>query len=84
MSSQLAGEGDMDITRAQNRNYCLAEGFLRQIRQSNGWSLFLRYRAQSQRLYRRALEEFERLSALRPPVPLGIASVSEPGTVSVR
>jgi uncharacterized protein (TIGR03435 family) len=83
MSSQLAGEGDMDITRAQNRNYCLAEGFLRQIRQSNGWTLFLRYQAQSERLYRRALDEFERLKALRPPAPLGTASVSEPGTVSV-
>jgi len=83
MSSQLAGEGDMDITRAQNRNYCLAEGFLRQIRQSNGWSLFLRYQAQSERLYRRAVEEFERLKALRP-VACGSASVSErPGTVSV-
>jgi hypothetical protein len=69
MSSQLAGEGDMDITRAQNRNYCLAEGFLRQIRQSNGWSLFLRYQAQSERLYRRALEEFLRLQALRPATP---------------
>jgi hypothetical protein len=83
MSSQLAGEGDMDITRAQNRNYCLAEGFLRQIRQSNGWTLFLRYQAQSERLYRRALEEFERLKALRPPLPDGTASVSEPGTASV-
>jgi hypothetical protein len=84
MSSQLAGEGDMDITRAQNRNYCLAEGFLRQIRQSNGWSLFLRYQAQSERLYRRALEEFERLQSLRPLLPSGTVSVSErPGTVSV-
>ncbi len=27
MSQELAGDGDIEITRAQNRNYCLAEGF---------------------------------------------------------
>jgi hypothetical protein len=69
MSKELAGAGDLEITRAQNRNYCLADGFLRLARQSNGWSLFLRYQAQSERLYRRALEEFTRLKALRPELP---------------
>ena len=69
MSKELAGQGDLDITRAQNRNYCLADGFLRLVRQSNGWSLFLRYQAQAERLYRRSLEEFTRLKALRPELP---------------
>ena len=69
MSKELAGEGDLAVTRAQNRNYCLADGFLRLVRQSNGWSLFLRYQAQSERLYRRSLEEFTRLKALRPELP---------------
>jgi hypothetical protein len=69
MSKELAGQGDLDITRAQNRNYCLADGFLRLVRQSNGWSLFLRYQAQAERQYRRALEEFDRLKALRPELP---------------
>src|SRR5271157_3385063 len=32
MSEQLAGDGDIEITRAQNRNYRLAEGFLRTVR----------------------------------------------------
>ena len=66
MSQELAGDGDIEITRAQNRNYALGEGFHRLARQSNGWSLFLRYKAQAERLYRRAVEEFERLKALRP------------------
>ncbi len=69
MSKELAGDGDIEITRTQNRNYCLADGFLRQVRQSNGWSLFLRYQAQAERQYRRALEEFDRLKALRPLLP---------------
>ena len=69
MSKQLAGDGDLEITRAQNRNYCLAEGFLRIVRQSNGLTLFLRYQAQAERQYRRALEDFDRLKALRPQLP---------------
>jgi hypothetical protein len=69
MSKELAGDGDIEITRTQNRNYCLADGFLRQVRQSNGWSLFLRYQAQAERQYRRALEEFDRLKSLRPSLP---------------
>jgi hypothetical protein len=52
MSIELAGDGDIEITRAQNRNYCLADGFLRLARQSNGWSIFLRYQAQAERQYR--------------------------------
>jgi len=69
MNKQLAGDGDIEITRAQNRNYLLGEGFHRMARQSNSWSLLLRYQAQAERLYRRAVEEFERLRALRPELP---------------
>jgi hypothetical protein len=69
MSEELAGDGDIEITRAQNRNYLLAEGFLRIVRQSNGWTIFLRYQAQAERQYRRALEDFDRLKALRPNLP---------------
>ncbi len=61
---------DIEITRAQNRNYALAEGFHRMATQPNNtWSLFLRYQAQAERHYRRALEEFNRLKALRPELP---------------
>jgi hypothetical protein len=69
MSPDLAGDGDIEITRAQNRNYALADGFHRMARQSNSWSLFLRYQAQSERHYRRAVEEFDRLKALRAELP---------------
>ena len=69
MSHELIGDGDIEITRAQNRNYALGEGFHRMVRQSNCWSLFLRYQAQAERHYRRAVEEFERLKALRPELP---------------
>jgi hypothetical protein len=69
MSKQLAGEGSAEVTRSQNRNYCLADGFVRLARQSNGWSVFLRYQAQAERQYRRALEEFDRLKALRSVLP---------------
>jgi hypothetical protein len=46
-----------------------AEGFNRVARQSNSWSLFLRYQAQAERHYRRAVEEFERLKSLRGKLP---------------
>jgi len=60
---------DIEITRAQNRNYALAEGFHRMARQGNSWSLFLRCQALAERHYRRAVEEFERLKALRADLP---------------
>ena len=66
MSPELVGDGDIETTRAQNRNYALAEGFQRMAKTANTWSLFLRYQAQSERLYRRAVEDLERLHALRP------------------
>jgi len=60
---------DIEITRAQNRNYALADGFHRMARQGNIWSLLLRYRAQAERHYRHAVEEFDRLKALRAELP---------------
>jgi hypothetical protein len=60
---------DVDVTRAQNRNFALAEGFRQMVSQSDTWKLFLRYQAQTERLYRRAIEEFERLKALRAELP---------------
>jgi hypothetical protein len=61
---------DNQIVQAQNRNFLLAEGFQRLIHKSpDGWSLFLRYQAQTERLYRRAIEDFDRLKALRHELP---------------
>jgi hypothetical protein len=66
MCPELVGDGDIEIVRAQNRNYALAVGFERLALRSNSWSLLLRYQAQAERQFRRAVEEFERLKALRP------------------
>ncbi len=69
MNKELVGDGDIEITRAQNRNFLLGEGFHRMTQQSNSWSLAMRYQAQAERHYRRAVEEFERLKALRQELP---------------
>jgi hypothetical protein len=60
---------DEGVAKHQVRSYCLADGFQRQAAKSPGWTLFLRYQAQTERLYRRAVEEFERLRALRGELP---------------
>ncbi len=67
LSPELVGNNQ--VTRQQNRNYAVAQGLHLFVRQSPAWSLFLRYQAQAERQYRRALEEFERLKALRPASP---------------
>jgi hypothetical protein len=63
MNSQFTA--DIEVSQAQNRNYLLGDGFHRLIRQNNSFALLLRYQAQAERQYRRAIEEFERLKALR-------------------
>jgi hypothetical protein len=71
MSQQLVGDGDVTITQAQNRAYALAEGFHRMTTSkiSNTWPLFMRYKVLTEREYRRALEDFDRLKALRHELP---------------
>lgn len=56
----------IEVAAAQNRNFLLFEGFKRNVANSNAFALCLRYSAQAERQYRRAIEEFERLKALRP------------------
>jgi len=60
---------DLAITRQQNRNIAIASGFQHLAKQSNAWVLLLRYQSQAERQYRRAIEEFERLKALRKELP---------------
>jgi hypothetical protein len=71
MSQDLVGHGDIEITKAQNRNYALADGFQRMTsnKRSNTWPLFLRYKVLTEREYRRAKEEFEGLKSLRHELP---------------
>jgi hypothetical protein len=61
--------GDLEVTRAHNRNFCLAEGFAQRTRNPNSWTFFLRYQTQSERLYRRAVEDFGRVKKLRSELP---------------
>src|ERR1019366_1858683 len=68
ISPSLCNE-DNEITQSQNRNYLYAEGFHRLNKYSNSFTLFLRYQAQTERLYRRAIEDFNRLKALRHELP---------------
>ena len=56
----------VEITRELNRNFILADSFQFLARQGNSIPLFLRYQAQLERLYRRAVEESERVRKLRP------------------
>jgi len=61
---------DLPITRAQNLNFAMAQGFRRlAVDHSTCWTLLFRYTAQAERLYRRAVEDFERLKALRTEMP---------------
>ena len=71
MSPELAGDGDIEITRFQNRNFVLSEGFHRSTQKPHTWALFLRYQAQAERLHRRAVQELDRLRALRPELDKG-------------
>jgi len=69
---------DLRAVGVQNANLCLADGLNRMAKTSKGFSLFLRYQAQAERQYRRALEEFERLKRLRPELPNEPISADEP------
>ena len=59
----------IDVTVHQNRALCFAIGFERLVHRSEAWKYFLRYSSQAERLYRRAVEEFERLKSQRNELP---------------
>jgi hypothetical protein len=63
-------DGNIPVTRAQNRNFILAEGLRRMAGKDNlTLPLLLRYQVQADREYRRAVEDFERLKSRRPEFP---------------
>jgi hypothetical protein len=53
-----------EFTLTQKRNFLLAGGFQHSAAQSNALSLCLRYAAQAERQYRRAIEDFDRIRSL--------------------
>jgi hypothetical protein len=62
---------ELEPISGQTRSWLMAEGFrlLCAAKGNDPWRVFLRYQAQAERNYRRALEEFERLKALRNELP---------------
>jgi hypothetical protein len=79
MDPEMYGGGEPG--REQVKNYLLAEGFRRSVGKSNVIHLCMRYSAQSERLYRRAVEDFDRIKALGGADPGGaglLACVLEP------
>jgi hypothetical protein len=69
MNADLIGDGDIEITRAQNRNYAAAEGVRQMATESDVWTLLIRYQVNADRQYRRAIEDYERVKRLRPEMP---------------
>ena len=68
MDPDMYGGGEPG--REQVKNYLLAEGFRRSVGASNVIHLSMRYSAQAERLYRRAIQDFDRIKALGgPPDP---------------
>jgi hypothetical protein len=62
MDPDMYGGGEPG--REQVKNYLLAEGFRRSVGNSNAMHLCIRYSAQSERLHRRAIEDFDRIRSL--------------------
>ena len=54
------------VAAIQNRSLCLSTGFDRLSRESDSFQLYIRYYTLCERLFRRAIEDFERLKKLRP------------------
>jgi hypothetical protein len=77
MKPQLTAH--IEISQAQKDNYLLGDGFYRLISHNNSFALLLRYQAQAERQYRRAIQEFDRLKALREEL-LNEPILAEPET----
>jgi hypothetical protein len=69
MAADLLGDGDIEITCAQNRNYAAGEGARQMSVESDVWTLLIRYQVNADRQYRRAVEDYERVKRLRPEMP---------------
>ena len=79
MNQQMSGLGRSEITLGQEHNFAIAESFSRMTLKPHTFALFLRYQAQSERLHRRAIQEFDRLRALRSELEKeAIEAIEEP------
>jgi hypothetical protein len=71
----------IQVAPEQNRSFWIAEGFKRSVG-NNSWALHLRYQTQAERMFRRAVEEFDRLKALRPDSPNEPIAEPEPEEIT--
>ena len=79
MNEHISGLGRSEITLGQEDNFSIAESFSRMTLKPHTFALFLRYQAQSERLHRRAIQEFDRLRALRSELEKeAIEAIEEP------
>lgn len=69
---------DVDVAKAQNRSLCLATGFDRLFRQADTFKLFIRYRESCRREYRDAVEDMDRLLALRDKLSQSPLDIPKP------
>jgi hypothetical protein len=60
--------GDPQVTNGQKSSFWMAAGFC-EANKTSVWQFFLRYQAQTERFYRHAVEEFERLRRHRGRAP---------------
>ena len=71
MDPEMYGGGEPG--KQQVKNYLLAEGFRRSVGASSAMHLCMRYSSQAERLYRRAVQDFERIKSLP-----SVSQASEP------
>jgi hypothetical protein len=76
MDPEMYGGGEPG--KQQVKNYLLAEGFRRSVGACNVIHLCMRYNAQAERLYRRAVQDFERIKSLPDSGAGPLACVLDP------
>ncbi len=81
MDPEMYGGGEPG--KQQVKNYLLAEGFRRSVGASNVFHLCMRYSAQAERLYRRAVQDFERIKSLPSSGAGPLACVLDPSELPV-
>jgi hypothetical protein len=76
------GEPDLKICKGQRQNFALPEGFLNLTATSQSRKFFLNCQAQTERLYRRAIEDFDRPELPNEPICDAQPDETEPPPIS--
>jgi hypothetical protein len=75
--------GDPLVTAGQKSSFWMAAGFC-EANKTSVWQFFLRYQSQTERFYRHAIEEFERLRRHRGRIPEQTVVEPAPGPAAGR